>query len=83
MLGKSNEEALKLLNAPEYQNTPCRMLIMHGPRERSVAGDDIDPSLDEQFPNNLGPFRYYLPAAILVGVCSLVVGLLVRGAMKK
>lgn len=82
MLGKSNEEALKLLNAQEYQNTPCRMLIMHGPRERSVAGDDVDPSLDEKFPNNLG-FRYYLPAAFFVGVCSLVVGLLVRGAMKK
>jgi hypothetical protein len=65
MLGKTNEEALERLNAPQYQNTPCRLLIMHGPRDRSVAKDDVDPSLDEIFPKNLSNFTYYTPAAIL------------------
>ena len=38
---------------------------MHGPRDRSVAKDDVDPSLDEMFPKNLSAFTYYTPAAIL------------------
>ena len=65
MLGKTNEEALERLNASEYQNTPCRLLIMHGPGDRSVAKDDEDPSLDEIFPKNLSALKYYTPAAIL------------------
>ena len=78
MLGKTNEDALALLNAQEYQNTPCRLLIMHGPEDRSVAKDDEDPSLDEKFPNNLSTFKYYAPAAILGGICAFAMAVFIK-----